>query len=147
MIPGLVGVLLMFGSLVWAMTDHWPGTPAMPSAEDLQRPILNLLIAILGGGALIAVLAKFLPQTSFYRRLVLATSSESGAAITVPIVNLELHPGDTGIAATTLRPSGKATFNGIPHDVVTGGDFITEGTGVRVLSVDGMRVVVEGVGK
>ena len=142
-IPGLVGVLLMLGSLVWAMVDHWPGTPAIPSSEDLQRPMLNFVIALLGGGVFIAILAKFLPNTSIYRRLVLATASASGPAVTVPIVNLELHPGDIGTAATTLRPSGKATFRGEHHDVVTGGDFIPIGTAVRVISVDGMRVVVE----
>ena len=143
MIPGLVGVLLMLGSLVWAMVDHWPGTPALPSSEELQRPMLNLVIALLGGSVLIAVLAKYLPKTSMFRRLVLATASASGPAITVPVVNFELHVGDTGVAATTLRPSGKASFHGDAHDVVTGGDFITEGTSVRVVSVDGMRVVVE----
>ncbi|MEO6785002.1 MAG: NfeD family protein [Chthoniobacteraceae bacterium] len=144
-IPGLIGVLLMLGSLVWAMVDHWPGTPAFPSSEELQRPVLNLLIALLGGGVFMAVLAKFLPNTSIYRRLVLATASESGPAITVPVVNLELHAGDTGVAATTLRPAGKAAFRGEHYDVITGGDFISEGTSVRVVSVDGMRVVVEAV--
>jgi len=143
MIPGLLGVLLMLGSLVWAMTDHWPGTPGLPSADELQRPMLNLVIAILGGSVFIAVLAKFLPKTSIYRRLVLATASVSGPAITVPVVNLELHAGDTGVAATTLRPAGKATFRGDSYDVVTSGDFIKEGASVRVVSVDGMRVVVE----
>jgi membrane-bound serine protease (ClpP class) len=145
MIPGLIGVLLMLGSLVWAMLDHWPGAPGLPSAENLQRPLLNLVIAILGGGVFVAVLAKFLPKTSFYSRLVLATASANGPAVTVPIVNLELHTGDTGVAATTLRPSGKATFRGEHYDVVTAGDFISEGTGVRVVSVDGMRVIVERV--
>ena len=145
MIPGLLGVLLMLGSLVWAMVDHWPGTPTIPTSEELRRPMMNLVIALLGGGVLMAVLAKFLPQTSIFRRLVLATASASGPAITVPVVNLELHAGDTGVAATTLRPSGKATFHGDAHDVITDGDFIREGTSVRVVSVDGMRVVVETV--
>jgi membrane-bound serine protease (ClpP class) len=145
MIPGLIGVLLMFGSLVWAMVDHWPGTPALPTSEELRQPMLNLIIAILGGSVLIAVLAKFLPKTSIFRHFVLATSSASGPAVTVPVVNFELHVGDTGVAATTLRPSGKATFRGDAHDVTADGDFITQGTGVRVVSVDGVRVVVERV--
>ncbi len=145
MIPGLVGVLLMLGSLVWAMVDHWPGTPTIPTSEELRRPLLNLVIALLGGGVLMAVLAKFLPNTSIFRRLVLSTASASGPAVTVPIVNLELHVGDTGVAATTLRPSGKATFQDNAHDVITDGNFIREGTSVRVVNVDGMRVVVEAV--
>ena len=44
--------------------------PGLPSTGDLQRPLLNLVIAILGGGVFVAVLAKFLLQTSIYRRLV-----------------------------------------------------------------------------
>jgi len=145
MIPGLIGVLLMIGSLVWAMVDHWPGTPAMPTSEELQRPMINLVIALAGGGIIMAVLAKFLPETSFFRRLVLSASSQSGPAVTVPVVNFELHVGDPGIATTTLRPAGKADIGGNAHDVITAGDFITAGTKVRVVSVDGMRVVVEAV--
>ena len=143
MIPGLIGVLLMLGSLVWAMVDHWPGTPAMPTSEELQRPMFNLVIALAGGGIFMAVMAKFLPQTSIFRRLVLSTSSQSGPAVTVPVVNFELHAGDTGVASTTLRPAGKAEFGGTAHDVITAGDFITAGTKVRVVAVDGMRVIVE----
>jgi membrane-bound serine protease (ClpP class) len=145
MIPGLLGVLMMLGALVWAMTDHWPGAPAMPTSAELRRPMLNLVLAILGGGTLIAVLAKFLPKTPFFSRLVLSSASASGPAVTVPVVNFELHVGDTGVAATTLRPAGKAAFRGEPHDVTADGDFITQGTAVRVVSVDGMRVVVEAV--
>ena len=145
-LPGIIGVFLILGSIVWAMVDRWPSQTGLPSADALQQPLLNLLIASGGAAVCAAVLLKFLPRTSFYRHLVLGTASASGPAITVPVVNLELHTGDTGIAATTLRPSGKATFRGEPHDVVTGGDFITAGTGVRVISVDGMRVVVEASG-
>ncbi len=143
MIPGLIGVLLMLGSLVWAMVDHWPGTPAIPSSEELQRPMMNLVIALAGGGIFMAVMAKFLPQTSIFRRLVLSTSSQNGPSVTVPVVNFELHTGDTGVASTTLRPAGKAEFGGNAHDVITAGDFITAGTKVRVVAVDGMRVIVE----
>ena len=145
-LPGIIGVFLILGSIVWAMLDRWPSQTGLPSADALQQPLLNLLIASGGAAVCAAVLLKFLPKTSFYRRLVLGTASASGPAITVPVVNLELHTGDTGIAATTLRPSGKATFRGEPYDVVTGGDFITAGTSVRVISVDGMRVVVEEAG-
>ena len=142
-LPGVVGVFLILGSIVWAMMDRWPSQTGLPSAEALQQPLLNLLIASGGAAVCAAVLLKFLPKTSFYRRLVLGTASASGPAITVPVVNLELHTGDIGVAATTLRPSGKATFRGESYDVVTGGDFVTAGTSVRVISVDGMRVIVE----
>ena len=142
-IPGLVGVVLIFGSVVWAMVDTWPGEPVWPSGAALERPLANLLIGAAGAAACAAALMKFLPKTSIYRKLVLSAASASGPAVTVPVVNLEVKPGDVGVAASTLRPSGKAAFAGQVHDVVTGGDFVTMGTNVRVVSVDGMRVVVE----
>ena len=142
-LPGLVGTLMIFGSIVWAMVDRWPGQTGWPAGEALTRPLINLLLGAGGAAVCAGVLVKFLPKTSFYRRLVLSTASASGPAVTVPIVNLEMKVGDIGVAATTLRPSGKAAFGGEVHDVVTGGDFIAMGTSVRVVSADGMRVVVE----
>ena len=145
-IAGLIGVCLVVGSIVWAMIDRWPGDTGLPTAESLQQPMFNLLVAAGGAAVCAAVLMKFLPKTSFYRHLVLDAASASGPAITVPVVNLTLKPGDTGVASTPLRPAGKAAFAGEPHDVVTGGDFVNPGTTVRVVSVDGMRVVVEPAG-
>ncbi len=142
-IPGLVGVLLMLGSLVWAMVDHWPGTPAFPTSEELKLPMLNIVIAMVGGGIAIALLAKILPKTSLFRRLVLSTASAGGPAVTIPLANLSVQVGDIGTATTTLRPSGKAIFGRNVHDVVTNGDYITIGTKVRVAGTDGMRVIVE----
>jgi membrane-bound serine protease (ClpP class) len=50
--------------------------------------------------------------------------------------------GQRGIAYTQLRPSGTALINGQRVDVVTEGALIPKGTPVRVVTVEGMRVVV-----
>jgi membrane-bound serine protease (ClpP class) len=142
-LPGIIGAVLVLGSIVWAMVDRWPGQHGLPARDALERPLFNLVLAAGGAAVCAAILAKFLPKTSIYQRLVLSAASAAGPAVTVPIVNLELKAGDVGVAATTLRPAGKATFRGEVHDVVTAGDFVTLGTSVRVVSVDGMRVVVE----
>lgn len=142
-LPGLIGTVMIFGSIVWAMVDRWPAETGMPDGDALTRPLLNLVLGAGGAAICAGMLVKFLPKTSVYRRLVLSAESASGPAVTVPVVNLEMRIGDIGVAATTLRPSGKAAFGGEIHDVVTGGDFIPMGTSVRVVSADGMRVVVE----
>lgn len=144
-LPGVIGTFLILASIVWAMVDRWPSQTGIPTGEALQQPLFNLLVASGGAAVTAAVLMRFLPKTSVYRKLVLGASSASGPAITVPIVNLELREGDIGVASTTLRPSGKASFRGELYDVVTGGDYIKEGTSVQVISVDGMRVIVEPV--
>jgi membrane-bound serine protease (ClpP class) len=47
-----------------------------------------------------------------------------------------------GVAQTNLRPSGIALINGQRVDVVTEGPMVERGASVRVVAVEGMRVVV-----
>lgn len=50
--------------------------------------------------------------------------------------------GREGVVDSLLRPSGTATFDGRRVDVVTRGEAIEAGVRVRVLEVEGNRVVV-----
>ncbi len=144
-LPGLLGVLLILGSLIYAMVDHWPGDAPFPTGAALELPMRNLLLALLGTGILAFFLARVLPKTPLFNRLVLTTASASGADITIPASHLTVSLGERGIATTTLRPAGKAKFAEVIHDVVTAGDFIPTGSAVKITSTDGMRIVVEAV--
>jgi membrane-bound serine protease (ClpP class) len=126
------------------MVDRYPGEPFWPSGDMLVRPLLNLGIAILVFGFAVYLLAKYLPKTSFYHRIVLAASTPSGPGITIPASRLIVAVGMTGVARTTLRPSGKADFEGHVVDVISQGDYLREGSPVKVIAVEGPRVVVEG---
>jgi membrane-bound serine protease (ClpP class) len=46
------------------------------------------------------------------------------------------------VAQSNLRPSGLALIDGKRIDVVTEGPMIERGTPVKVVAVEGMRVVV-----
>jgi membrane-bound serine protease (ClpP class) len=48
----------------------------------------------------------------------------------------------TGVAATQLRPSGAALINGRRIDVVSEGSLIEKGTPIKVVALEGVRVVV-----
>ena len=144
-IPGLVGALMMFGALVWAMIDRYPSQPIWPTEDMLLRPMINVGIAIVGSGALIAVLVKYLPSSPLYRRIALVSALPGGDGSAIPESARSVHAGMTGSAKTMLRPSGKADFAGHPVDVVTEGGFIEAGATVRVVLVEGARVVVESV--
>jgi membrane-bound serine protease (ClpP class) len=50
--------------------------------------------------------------------------------------------GREGVAVTTLRPSGKAEFDGAPMQVVTQGEMIDEGESIKVIEVTGNRITV-----
>jgi membrane-bound serine protease (ClpP class) len=50
--------------------------------------------------------------------------------------------GDIGIATTLLRPSGKVKIKDEIFDVVTEGEFIKRGTPVKILEINGNRIIV-----
>lgn len=55
------------------------------------------------------------------------------------------HPGllhRSGVALTNLRPCGTATIDGRRVDVITEGSMVAPGTPVRVIEVEGLRIVV-----
>jgi len=51
--------------------------------------------------------------------------------------------GVTGTALTDLRPAGTAVINDRRCDVVTDGVYIAKDTQIRVVKVEGVRVIVE----
>jgi membrane-bound serine protease (ClpP class) len=55
--------------------------------------------------------------------------------------------GQSGTALTPLRPSGTALINGQRVDVVTEGSLVDRNTPIKVVAVEGMRIVVRAVAK
>ncbi len=148
-IPGVAGVLLMLGALLWAMIDRYPGEPFLPTVNTLSTPLLNMGIALIAAVIVTAILAKYLPHTTMYKRFVLGTSNPSGpsfseASVTSP---RKVHVGVEGVAQSMLRPTGNAEFDGdVVVDVVTRGEFVEPGTKIRVIEIEGSRIVVERTG-
>jgi membrane-bound serine protease (ClpP class) len=148
---GVLGVFMMIASLLWTMIDRYPRQPFLPTGKMLAIPLLNMFIAIVGSFIVIALFARYLPRTSFYRRFALIDSSPPGPSLAGEsrkfATALAIAPGMQGIAVTVLRPSGKARFADHLVDVVTEGEFIVPQTPVTVIETDGMRVVVKSAGQ
>ena len=148
---GVIGVFLMLGALLWAMIDRYPGETFFPTGEMIAIPLRNLFLALAAAAIVIMILARYLPQTSFYRRFALMITNPPGPSLAgAPrefATALNLIPGMEGTAQTTLRPSGKGRFADHIVDVVTEGEFIAAETPIRVIQKDGMRVVVKPLGQ
>lgn len=115
--PAAIGLLLMLGSLVWGMVDVWPGDSFELNPGMLARPILNLVIgmalAVIGALAL----AKFIPRSWFWDKMILqagisGNSQEQMAPAGGPVVPARAAIGSEGIATTDLYPSGEVEVEG-----------------------------------
>lgn len=150
-IPGIVvlalaGSLLMLGSLLWAMVDYYPNAPEWPGLEVFLLPLANLGAA-LGLSAVAAFfLAQFFPKIPVLRRLVLTASEPGGDSLTFAepgAPSCVVRAGDKGRAISMLRPVGRAEFQSGVVDARAEGDFISSGTPLVALRVEGNEVIVE----
>lgn len=96
--------------------------------------ILLIVAALLLVGTVVWL--RFFPHSRMAQRFVLKRNID-GVATQAPAL---LH--QTGTAFTILRPSGTAIIGGRRIDVVTEGSLVDRGAPIKVVAVEGMRIVV-----
>jgi len=103
----------------------------------LTTMTVSLLIAIIA----FAVLARYLPSSKLWAKLVLKDSETTQDGYT-SADDYNAYLGCEGITITQLRPAGRIEVNDIQLDVVSEGRFLPSGIKVRIVSVKGNRIVV-----
>ena len=140
--PGVMGVALIMTSLVLAMVDKYPADPMIPTITQLQQPLLNFSIALIGGIIAIGLLARYLPESRFLSRLALATTSGTTSSSS----HFDrISVGQIGVTLTPLRPSGKTQFGEHLTETTSAGEFIESNQSVRVATVENNKIIVEKV--
>jgi len=130
-VPGVVGVLcLLLGSLLAF------GLPFFFIAVE------TLATAIVIAAIVYSMLLKRLPENAWAHRLALGATQGPDYVTAADLSGLA---GRTGTAVSFLRPAGIATIDAKRVDVLTAGEFIAQGTPIRVVRVEGARVFVEAV--
>lgn len=144
-----VGAVACFALSIWGVYD--PRRPSAAISMAILAPAITISLLYFG--------LRYLPRTSWGRGLVLRHPGEEGAqepptaseaASLTPeggTAEAELAPlvGKEGVAQSELRPAGVASIEGRRVDVVADGAFIPAATRVRVIAVEGNRVVVRKV--
>lgn len=145
-VTGVAGILLVIISFVLSFQNFVIPSPAIPwQMQTFQRNLLRVALSMLGSFVLFIVLGKLVVSTTGFQRLVLSNTQGSGDGY------LEKHPelsdlvGVTGRTITILRPSGSAELNGKRYDVITDGEFISKGQEIKVVRLDGSKIMVDHV--
>lgn len=104
---------------------------------------------VMAGGIVLAlvgffILLRYLPSSRLWNRLVLKAELKTDQGF-VSSGNLSSLVGKEGVVITFLRPAGSVEIEEQVYDVVSEGRFVEPGATVRVLSVNGNRIVVRAV--
>jgi membrane-bound serine protease (ClpP class) len=144
---GAVGFLSIVAALVLSQ-QSFVIPHSQTEQEILLQNLVNLLYLIVSVIVMALVLRKVLPRIPGLNRMFLpppaAGVALAGSAVLVDPQQTALL-GRTGRALTVLRPAGAMELDGQRLDVVTAGEFVDAGDAVRILEVQGNRIVVERV--
>jgi membrane-bound serine protease (ClpP class) len=149
LVPGFVGGAMIVISLFFAMVDEFAfednkvrGWDSENAWEFVDGPAMSLAIGLAGSVVLSLLMMRFLPSIPLFNRLVMAKELEQGAGMGGS-ASLGSRDGMSGITTTALRPAGKGEFDGDTLDITAENGFIDSGKNVKIVSEDGLRILVE----
>jgi len=103
---------------------------------------ISVIIALFLSVLLTIIMLKvFGKRMNIFKKLILTDSTNTESGYVSNVNRLELI-GREGITVTPLRPSGTVKLDDERLDVVAEGSFIENNTKVKVVKVEGSRIVV-----
>lgn len=142
-VPALTGIVLMLGSLVWAMTDFWPGEPITISGDLLARPLINVMTGVVLAIVLFLLVLRFLPRGGLWGNMVLEAAVAGAPVDPRTVSGGGVQVGDTGTALTPLFPSGQVEIGGRRYEARVSMGHAEKGMPVKVTGVVEFGIVVE----
>lgn len=132
-IPGIAGIISLIAGLVVGST--------LLTASQLAIVFLLVFVYI---AVMVVLLYRSATKNGRISKLFLRAKAvkEEGYSSSE---NFEDMVGKEGVAITPLRPSGMGEFEDTRLDVVTEGQFIPKGVKIKIVKVEGFRIVVEQV--
>lgn len=134
-LPGISGIVVEVITLVLTWQQHGP-----LATLGMLLIVLSVL-AIAVSMSLRSITRGKLSQSKLINR-----ETESNAAGYRTAEDLNVFLNREGQTTTILRPTGMAEFDGVKLNVVSDGEYLPVGTKVRIVRVEGSRILVRTVG-
>ena len=155
-VAGITGLLLILtGVLMACQTFLIPETKR--EWEVFGTSLLMISCSAAAFMAVAGLLSRHFGSLQLFNRLVLqpaapertpraaGADADKPAPVLAPDNPFGVDVGDWGVAISPLRPAGKARFGDRYLDVLTDGDFVERGRQVRIIEIQGSRIVVRDV--
>lgn len=130
-LPGITGVILE----VIALSLTWVEHGALVTLGMLLVVLSILAIAI-------SMSLRSATKGKLSKSQLIHHESETNEAGYRSTDDLQVFLGREGQAVTVLRPTGIADFDGVRLSVSSEGDYVAAGTSVRIIKVEGSKIIV-----
>lgn len=112
-------------------------------ADSIETALITLVLMLvpllIGAGIAMHSFSK----GALNRSPVVLKDKIEGASTSLSGAEMQALVGAEGVALTALRPAGNGEFDGRRLDVVTSGDFIAKDSPIRIVAIEGLRIMVE----
>ena len=140
-IAGISGIIIVVFGLYRLLL------PDVPVGEEVTDMAMSgLTIGIIGGLVGLILLFRLMTKTKFWKKLATPDVQDHERGYDTSL-GLEDKVGQEGVADTDLHPSGWVLIGNERIFVVSDGTFIEDGEKVKIIKVDGNRVVVRKIKK
>lgn len=130
-LPGISGIVLHVIALVLTWINHGP-------MATLGMTILTLAVIAIA----ISLSLHSAAKGKLSRSKIVLRDAETNEAGYRASEDMQVFLNKEGLTTTVLRPTGMAEFDDVKLNVVSEGEFIPEGTKVRITRVEGSRILV-----
>lgn len=134
-LPGIAGVILHVIAVVFTWINHGP-------VAALGMTIILLSIIAIA----VSISLRSAANGKLSKSKIVLSETESNEAGYRSSEDMQVFLGKEGVATTVLRPTGMAEFDDVKLNVVSDGEYIQAGTGVRIVRVEGNRILVRTIG-
>lgn len=146
LIAGILGILMILGSIVWALADIWPGKDFQVTPELFIQPLIDLAIGLIIACIGIAIVGRFFLHSWISNILVLKTSVGGNNNVEKQ-EDKEVKIGDKGVASTDLHPWGEVEIDGKRYSARVGVDAVNKHSEIVVIGKEDFGLIVKGVQK
>lgn len=140
-IAGISGILCLLASLYMALVKQ----PIPQYSWDVNAAYNAMLTLAIWAGSFVAAIIlswKVIEKTPLYAAIVQVGEEKVEDGFTMPTAGQRNLVGKEGVALSILRPTGRARIGDKRMNVVTDGEFLPQGAKLRVIEVEGNRIVV-----
>ena len=110
--------------------------------NNIAQATSVIFFSLIADIILIVILARFILKSKGFKSIVALETDTAGYHSSVSYDNLL---GREGITETFFRPSGNIIINDKKYDAITEGEFINKGVKIKVILVEGNKIVIKEV--
>ena len=120
-----------------------PGLLGILRADSLLTAGITILLILIPLIIAAIIIFRSFSKGALSRSPLVLKDQIQGDSTGLGVEDMQKLVGREGVSLTPLRPSGNGDFDGEKLDVVSDGAFIPQGARIRIVRVEGLRILVK----